>query len=233
MLSELYPEPQVLIENEAKTLNFLKDNPYFCQEHQQFANDAHMVLGQIGCQRSFQFGSYLDLTHSDRPMRLFLEGRAVPTGPKSKAYDEITYGLVVCRRRERRLAILRKYHFDVALPRGKSRQKKFLFHLQYCGGLSPYLGQQGLTEGQIVPMHYRLSEPRLFFWPMSLALLLDGVLHEFPDIKSAKFRQTGEWRDIVRMNESLLLGPFCQKCADIIFDRPRQRQLLADVFDVK
>ena len=64
-------------------------------------------------------------------------------------------------------------------------------------------------------------------------MLLDAVLHEFPDIKSTKFRRTGEWRDIVRRNESLLLGRFCRKCADIVSDRRKEGKLLADVFDVK
>lgn len=175
MLSEIYPEPQDLIANEVATLNFLRNNQYFCQEHSQFASDAGVVWGQIGYQRSFQFESYLDLRHSDKPMRLFLGGRVVPKGPKSKAYDEITYGLVVCRCRARRSSILRKYHFDVALPTARSRQRKFLFHLQYCGTLSPYLCKQGLTAAQIKPLHPLLSEPRLFFWPMSLALLLGSV----------------------------------------------------------
>ena len=232
MLSELYPEPRELIANEVKTLDFLKDNPYFLQEHSQFAQDARVVQGQICRQPSFQFESYLDLTQADKPMRLFLEGRVVPNGPRSKTYGEITYGLVVCRRKARGFSILRKYHFDVALPTARSRQRKFLFHLQYCGTLSLYLCKQGLTDAQIEPLYPLLSEPRLFFWPMSLALLLDAVLHEFPDIKSTKFRQTGEWRDIVRANETLLLRRFHQKCADITSDKLREHQLLAEVFNV-
>ncbi|MBE3039632.1 MAG: hypothetical protein IMZ62_12585 [Chloroflexi bacterium] len=82
-------------------------------------------------------------------------------------------------------------------------------------------------------MHCWLSEPRLFFWPMSLALLLDAVLHDFPDMKSSNFRRTDEWRGIVRANEGLLLGPFARKCAEITSDRLGRRQVLADVFDVK
>lgn len=232
MLAELYPEPKALIANEAETLNFLKDNPYFRQEHPQFASDAGVVQGQIGSQQSFQFESYIDLEHDGKPMRLFLGGLVAPNGPKSKSYAQITYSLVVCRRRARRFPILRKYHFDVALPTAVSHRRKFLFHLQYCGTLSPYLCKQGLTDAQIKPLHPLLSEPRLFFWPMSLAMLLDAVLHEFPNIKSTKFRQTREWRKIVRANETLLLRRFLQKCADITSDKLREHQLLADVFDV-
>jgi hypothetical protein len=71
-----------------------------------------------------------------------------------------------------------------------------------------------------------LSEPRIFFGPMSLALLIDMALHEFPDDRSKKFRASSEWQSLVRSQETLVLQPFYQKCVDVI----GKNQTLADEF---
>jgi len=92
--------------------------------------------------------------------------------------------------------------------------------------------KMGCRQEQLDQMHPWLSEPRIFFWPMSLALLIDMALHEFPDEPSTKFRGTSEWRSIIREHEALLLKPFCQKCVDIIQDTKGAKRTLADEFYV-
>jgi hypothetical protein len=94
------------------------------------------------------------------------------------------------------------------------------------------MGEMGPSQAQLEQMHMELSVPRIFFWPISLALLIDMTLHEFPDIRSANFRATPEWRGIIRENEALLLRPFYQGCVDVIVDNAHQNKTLADEFYV-
>jgi hypothetical protein len=78
------------------------------------------------------------------------------------------------------------------------------------------MAEIGLRQTQLENMQMKLSEPRIFYWPMSLALLIDMALHEFPDARSASFRATPEWQSIIRDNEALLLRPFYEKCVEVI-----------------
>ena len=106
-------------------------------------------------------------------------------------------------------------------------------HLQYCGEMIPHMKQRmGCQEAQLVQMHASLSEPRVFFWPMSLALLVDLAFHEFPDPRSANFRASSEWRGIIRAHEALVLQPFYEKCAQVIANTKGNNRTLADEFYV-
>jgi hypothetical protein len=67
---------------------------------------------------------------------------------------------------------------------------------------------------------------------MSLALLIDMVLHEFPDERSAKFRKNPDWRGLIRKQEALVLRDFCQKCVDVIDNTRGKNQTLAEEFYV-
>jgi hypothetical protein len=67
---------------------------------------------------------------------------------------------------------------------------------------------------------------------MSLALLIDMALHEFPDQDSARFRAESRWRRLVRSQEALVLRPFCEKCIQVIRDNREENRTLAEAFYV-
>src|SRR5205807_1177151 len=94
----------------------------------------------------------------------------------------------------------------------------------------PAMAEMGVLESQLNQLNPWLSEPRLFCSPMSLALLVDMVFHEFPDEPSRKFRDTSEWKDLIRKQETLVLRPFYEKCLDVIIDKHDQKRTLADAF---
>jgi hypothetical protein len=96
----------------------------------------------------------------------------------------------------------------------------------------PYMTTLGCRETQLEQMHPWLSEPRILFWPMSLALLIDMALHEFPDQRSARFRADSYWRGLVHNQEDLMLRPFCEKCVDVIVNGAGGSRTLSDVFYV-
>jgi hypothetical protein len=243
-LLEMYPKPSDLIQSEVKVLEYLMYNPYINEAHADFARHANQYYQRSRSSKNgFEFASHLDLWHTAiggrRPpdekanIRLVLASLVQVDGKK---YGNITHCLSVFRRRARNeYTILRKFHFDVAVgkeePAGRLQQHP-RFHLQYCGEMLPYMRTLGLRKEQLNQLHPWLSEPRLLYPPMSLALMLDMSLREFPDPASAKFRSTGEWRSIVHEHESAMLRPFFQKCVEVIDSKTGPMQTLVDQFYV-
>ncbi len=229
-------------------LDYLRGNPYIKEKHPQVARDATNYYTRNRNGRSgFEFHSYFDVWHAPMDRRKAggeIQGKRKPNVRltvsarielNKNALTNVTYCLAVCRIRSTRVIILRKFHFDVAVGSSASErrsQRHPRFHLQYCGEMVPYMATIGCRETQLGQMHPWLSEPRIFFWPMSLALLIDMTLHEFPDQGSAKFRADSYWRGLVRSQEALVLRPFYEKCIEIIVDRNGENRTLADAFYV-
>jgi hypothetical protein len=249
-LSDFYPSPRDLIKSELSVLEYLRSNPYITEKHPQVATDAEQYHARNkGSRSGFEFNSHFDTWHAEmssktsaasgrgRPRtnaRLFVSARIEVL---RSSFTNVTYCLAVCRIRRSnpsaQLTILRKFHFDVVVNRGVERHQQHpQCHLQYCGAMVPYMDEIGCRSTQLQEMHPWLSEPRIFFWPMSLALLIDTALHEFPDQDSAKFRADSYWRGLVRKQENLVLRPFYSKCVEIIKDAGEKNLTLADAFYV-
>lgn len=253
-LSDFYPKPADLIDLELKVLEHLRNNTYIKEHHPQVAQAAatyyqrnRNVQNNRKVRSRFEFHSSFDVYHSQmrsRTLRADRRGRALPNikltvsariGVVKGAISDVSYCLSVCRMRRAGLTILRKFHFDTIgdaenAP-GRSQQHPRC-HLQYCGEMLPYMGEVGCREAQLEQMHPWLSEPRILYWPMSLALLIDMALHEFPDQHSAKFRAENHWRGLVHSHEDLLLRPFCAKCIEVITNRTPGALTLSEAFDV-
>jgi hypothetical protein len=243
-LSDFYPSPAVLFKSELTVLSYLKTNTYISQQHTEFATQATAYYSRNKSDKTgFEFQSYLDMWHAPlhrnqssirqgkrkRNVRLFLAARI--EAKDGKSFDNITYCLCVARIRASRYTVLRKFHFDGAIDDGNanSRQQQHpILHLQYCGEMMSFMRDQGCRDTQFQQLHPWLSEPRILFWPMSLALLVDMALHEFPNPESERFRATSEWRSIVRDQESLVRRPFCEKCVEIIADKGGRKRTLSD-----
>jgi len=247
-LSEFYPSPDDLIKSEIAVLNYLRDEPYINDKHSQFARDASKYYDQNRNLRSgFAFNSYFDLLHAPMHRNKTARGRQGGRTPNARlmvsalieldngAFSNVTYCLAILRIRFNRFTLLRKFHFDV-VSKGDSSQRRLQehprSHLQYCGGMVPGMATMGCRQTQLDQMYPWLSEPRIFFWPMALALLIDMALHEFPDPRSAKFRKNPEWRGLVRRQEVLVLRRFYKKCVDVIDDTRSRNLTLADEFYV-
>lgn len=248
-LSEFYPKPSDLILSELAVLNYLRSDPYIKETHIDFARHAntyyqHNRGNQL---HGFEFVSYFDVCHAAMHKRQWKSGSQGKPTPNVRlllaarielerlAFRNVTYCLCVCRIRTARYTILRKFHFDITVDGGESTrrlQQHPRCHLQYCGGMVPQMATMGCRETQLDQMHPWLSEPRIFFWPMSLALLIDMALHEFPDPRSVKFRASNEWRGIVREHEALVLRRFHEKCVQVITDTGDKNRTLADEFYV-
>jgi hypothetical protein len=145
-------------------------------------------------------------------------------------YLNVSYCLAVCNARSG--AVLRKFHFDVTAGAEVRRQPHPRCHIQYGGKMISEMEAMGIRRTQLDPLYPLLSEPRIFSSPISLALLLDMALHEFPDVQSAKFRAAPEWQSIIRAHEVVVLRPFFEKCLEVIDRGDANRKTLADAFYV-
>lgn len=238
-LDEFYPAPDDLLGQEVAVLDYLRNEPYVRERHPQFAQDAASYFTRNkGARGGFEFFSWLDVLHSElktshtqkHNIRLIVGAVIQRTGTH---YGNVSYCLAVCKTRS--LAVLRKFHFDVTASAGdghRRRQAHPRCHLQYCGEMIPNMQRMGIRQTQLHPLYPSLSEPRIFSWPMSLALLLDMTLHEFPEARSDRFRATPEWQSIVRAHEDAVLRPFFEKCLQVIKHRDKKRATLADAFYV-
>jgi len=252
-LSDFYPSPNDLTGSELSVLDYLRRNPFIKEKHPQVASAAETYYFRNKSSKSgFEFNSHFDTWHALMHPKKNASGKKGKPDANARltvsvliqvldnAFTNITYCLSVCRIRpkssEAKLTILRKFHFDVAVAgagvAGRIQQHPQC-HLQYCGEMVPYMASVGCRTAQLEKMHPWLSEPRIFFWPMSLALLIDMALHEFPDQDSAKFRSDSYWRGLVRKQEALVLRPFYQKCVDVITDTKGENRTLADAFYLK
>jgi hypothetical protein len=237
-LGEFYPEPDELVGHELAVLDYLRNQPYIKESHSQFAQDAANYFARNKVARKgFEFFSWLDVVHSEKKfshktkpnMRLVI---AALIERKGKVYSNVSYCLVVCNTRS--LAVLRKFHFDITATAGSStrRQPHPRCHLQYSGKIIPEMEKMGIRRAQLNPLYPSLSEPRIFTWPMSLALLIDLTLHEFSDVKTKKFRAAPEWQSIIHTHENTVLRPFFEKCLQVMKNRGNDKQTLADAFYV-
>jgi hypothetical protein len=204
-----YPSPGELRKNELKTLQHIKDNIVFQTYYSTLATDAYNSFPRLQNAASLNFASSFRICLNRGSGKIGLAHIGLIIRTKDDRYDQVSYSLAICSETRGRYRLLRSFHFDYALPGDVSRQPHPVFHLQYAGAL---FGQLNILKIQHAHLDSWLSEPRLLSMPMSLALLINIVFKEFPDGNSVKVIERGEWRDLIRKNEKLLLVPYFKSC---------------------
>jgi hypothetical protein len=224
-----YPTPLNIIKCEFETLRFFKDNPFGYQELPILSNDANTYYSayynklKYHAQLHFSFESTVDIKVDGK------EGFAhIGSLIESKDTDNInrtTYYAAICRKEEKKL--LRKYHFDYE-PSGKlHRQPSPVFHLQYAGKLTPRLKDTNIDDNHLDTW---LSEPRFCYFPLSLALLINLILKEFPDDTNSKLIEHPEWRRLVKKNENLIIEPFFKGCQTFFSNNNTNKLFINDFY---
>jgi hypothetical protein len=133
---------------------------------------------------------------------------------KAADVDNMSYYLCISAEKKvgGRHRVLRKYHFDYASRDTRARRRSPAFHLQYGGKLSP-----NMRDGyQLDHMDTWLEEPRVFFLPMSLSLVLHMAFREFPDEYTNRLCEDSYWQSTVRRDQKRLIQPYLQKCLGIV-----------------
>jgi hypothetical protein len=146
------------------------------------------------------------------------------------AIDNMSYYLCVTRASDASdvQRHLRKYHFDYANPRVRAKRRSSVFHLQYPGKLPGELKGDDFDDETEERMDAWLEEPRIFYLPMSLALLLHLAFREFPDQYTNRLCEDGEWQSIhVHRDQQCLILPYLEKCVEVAASP--KKKLLWDV----
>lgn len=239
-----FPTPKEFIKNECKTLNYICNNKTFEENCHELSIEAYKKLPQLehlidrlkgkkqisNKEIRIPFESYLPILFGGKEglaylgFELFLRNLT--------EYNCITYYLaLVCTEENtnpEKSKIIRKYHFDYTTPQNSKRQSHPVFHLQYPGELSPVL--QGLNA-KYDHLECWLSEPRLYYFPMSLALLLNIILLEFKEDENFyEIREDSDWRDLVRKNEEKLLLPYFKNCYNFLSNRKSDQLFMNDFY---
>lgn len=120
--------------------------------------------------------------------------------------------------------IIRKFHFDYAIPpKSPVKQPSPVYHLQYGGKPSPEMAILGVSDTY---MEHWLSLPRLHFAPMNIALLLDTLFCEFRTNQTKKVIEDDDWRALVYANEKFLSNHYFENINNHIISRNYKKDSL-------
>lgn len=222
-----YPSPRELKKNELETLQYIKDSDVFQSYYTTIASDASVSYFQLRHAPSLNFSSNLDICLDQRSGKMGCADIGLVIKTRDGRYEQVSYSLAIHSKDNTRYRLLRMYHFDYALPGATSRQPHPVFHLQYAGGLFGRLRNLPIQHAHLDAW---LSEPRLFFMPMSLALLINIVFKEFPDKNAIEVIERSEWRDLIRKNENRLLIPYFRCCHNFVISINNLGKLLTNDF---
>ncbi len=201
---------------EIKTLRFLHSQA----TRRPFLKDLQTYTGPIlkaTISDVFAFNGYWDVVYNEAECRIFVGAIVNKHGNNiacASHYLAIAEGTYIPKR------VLRKYHFDYvseADPAGRLSHP--YFHLQHAGELPPAMAGWGITDDHLKGLLPEISEPRIFFFPISLAIMINIALREFSSEETLKFSQTNEWRGVIKENEEKILGPYYNRCSTLIQDR--------------
>jgi hypothetical protein len=230
LISSDFPKPRALLECEINTLQFLRNTTRVQSEYQQLYVDAELYYNAIYQRKksalSFDFESELSI-NTVRGAGIAHIGAHI-TINEVQDYENLSYYIALLIKSSGKDRLIRKYHFDHTLPGTNDRQPHPVFHLQYAGEMSPGLLKKENLDYE--HMDAWLKVPRLYYMPMSLALLINLVLIEFPSDKSRKIFELPEWRNLVRSNENLIIKPFYKNCHNFISTRDKTKLFINDFY---
>ncbi len=200
------------IGNEVATLGVLQGLPHLAENFGNLFTEAFRYYNIYEGKRSqkrldqttFEFRCNFDLSIENGIRKFFLECTVSPD------FSLTTYMLAICLDDDDETPeIIRKFHFDYAVPQADQTAKP-VYHLQYGGKITPNMSEMGINLEKLQPW---LSNPRITYTPMSLAILLDSIFFELRDQNKAanELIERDEWRDLIKHNEEAILKPFFQR----------------------
>ena len=214
MLIDCYPDPKKFIDNEKRTLKFIYDKKIFKKAMPELFSqlDEYLYHKIMSSQKGVDFETQFEISWDKKELKIHIG--AIIESNEDNQYTDLSYYLMICDISRKR--ILRKFHFDFSAFEKVCRLPHPITHLQYAGELSKYLQTYEYEHDHLESW---LSEPRLFYQPMTLALLLNMILNEFRCEEFNNIIERKEWREIVRSNENRILEPFYNRCHHFFSNR--------------
>ena len=208
--------------NEFNTLSFIVEKGFFYGDFSELAAAIYSSYSKYFKKviDNFSFVADFNMTIESK------EHRVVIHADVEGDFDLTSYSLGICSLKKP-TELIRRFHFDYDHKTLREKQKAFVSHLQY-GGLAGN-GSSG-TQFSVAKIEHWLSEPRLNFPPMNLALLLDLIFCEFPTPATEIITEDSDWRTLVRHNEEFVLKQYFKIIADHIGSpRHTKQKLVRDI----
>ncbi|WP_293742424.1 hypothetical protein [uncultured Pedobacter sp.] len=192
-----YPQSTEFKQNELKTLEYIKN---FGLIKSPFEELAYSIEENFSIYTGTDLAKFPFQLHIDFLMEVEEEIHRIIIGANIQGETDInSYFLAMCDKEEKQL--IRKFHFDFALPGTGESQSVPTFHLQYGGKSTQSIIEKNIGDEKL---DHWLSLPRLNFTPMNLALLLDMVFCEFSTDDTRKVYEHPNWRSLIIKNEKFL-----------------------------
>lgn len=190
-----YPvDPKVFLQLDKNLIGYLKNRP--CMN--KIAKSACDSFFKIN-DRGYKFETTWPVIHDATIFEIKIAGHMEIDNDGNLIF--LSYVFCVCRDK----SILRKYHYDYECSQGRNKPK---FHIQYGG--NPLPSSEDFDGVDLLASW--LSEPRLFYTPMSLALVLDQAFLEFPDDDTEKIRKDANWKGHLVDAQNKILAPYFERC---------------------
>ncbi len=226
-VNENHPKYLDFLKNEIKNLQFISNNGTVQSKFKQLATSCELAFYSYKglndrdlSKTEFSFSTDFAIHFEKKEQHIVIESK-VATG-----YNGIvSYVLSMCQPKDETLQLLRKFHFDYALPIKGDKVPKPIYHLQYGGEQSPQLGRLKVSVDDLHPW---LSSPRLPFVPINIALLIDIMFCEFRTEATEKITEDKKWRQHIKHNEDFLLKPYYERFKGFINTEHKYNSLIRD-----
>lgn len=205
----ILPRYSEFVKIEQRTLVHIRNELAKRKTFARAAADVYKTLGSHDKQ-SFNFSTSWDVEYMNTNCRIFI-GALIRKYPSHDKICWMTHYLSIAENTDTTWRILRKFHFDYVT------QDKMhpCFHLQYGGELPPAMNIDGIEDKHIEPLLPKVRQPRIFFTPVTIALLMNMLFYEFQSDDIDIIREGLAWQKIIRDNERDILVRYYERCAEL------------------
>jgi hypothetical protein len=205
--------------NELNTLEYICNRGFFVGNFNELANALYQTYSRYrGLKKNFDFKfvSDFELQIEKYLHRVILHAEVIGN------YDFTSYSIGICGK-DNSEELIRRFHFDYVHDKIGIKQKVPISHAQY-GGQSGcgFDGRQFLTN----KIEDWLSEPRINYPPINLALLLDLVFCEFSTEETKKIVEDSDWRSLIKDNEIFIFDHYYRTISDHIHSIRHCKEIL-------
>jgi hypothetical protein len=221
LIDQNYPSPYNLKKLEYETFNYLRGHSTIESEpsFKTFRQDVYLFFSKISSTDSLYNDNLNFESLIEYDNLLFIVGFRISGIEKKsrknqlvlKEYNFVSYSLTICKNNKGIVKPIRRFHFDYAIKR--VGQPGPVFHFQFPGKLSPYVTEIGADCSDYDAKYESwLEKPRLNYFPISFAILLDILFTEFPSQATDKIKRDSRWLGILNKNEEKILKPYINTC---------------------
>ncbi|MEQ9403866.1 MAG: hypothetical protein RIM99_09790 [Cyclobacteriaceae bacterium] len=221
-----HPTYKDFIKNEINTLGFIRNQSFLAHNYDLISKAETLYSGYRAIKdkhiknKDFSFECELELTVETKKRRVFL-------GANVKVdFSMVSYMLAICESDGEDKNLIRKFHFDFAIPK-KGESNKPVYHLQYGGEESNLLAVNEISSDGL---HPKISSPRIYSMPVNLALVLDIIFCEFSSVETTKITDDPKWKQFIKMNESFILEPFFNRVKEFLGNGHSSTKLIRDFY---